>query len=98
MKEGFTPKIIPLSPSLTQDSLPEGFDVFDKFEIPTEIAVQFLKGCNEVEMQLSEEEKKSCEDLHEQYSSAIKRAGCKCKHKGIQKSYINKFIKLLKKQ
>ena len=98
MKEGFTPKIIPFSPSLAQKSLPEGFNAFDKFEIPTEVVAQFLKGCDSVELKLTEEEKKSCEQLHEEYKNAIKKSGCKCKHKGIQKSYINKFTKLIKKQ
>lgn len=59
MKDGFTPKIIPFSPSLAQKSLPEGFNAFDKFEIPTEVVAQFLKGCDSVELKLTEEEKKA---------------------------------------
>lgn len=39
---------------------------------------------------------KLCQELHAQMSTALKKAGCKCKHKGIRTKYVSRFMSSLK--
>jgi len=37
-----------------------------------------------------------CKKLRSEFGVALRKAGCKCKHKGIRASFLNRFKKLIK--
>jgi len=58
-----------------------------------EIQGKFLAGqCEQITDHL---ELKSCQELHARYKQSLRRARCKCKHKGIRASYLKQLEKLL---
>jgi len=95
MKEGFSPKAVPLSPEAIAKLKPTELNPFMALDISRQTALGFLKGCDHLDIQLSDEDKLECEKLHKEYRKTIDSAKCKCKHKGINNSYVNKFQKLI---
>ena len=62
---------------------------------PTSDLDIFFQGCDGFSSRLSDEEIVECKQLHQEYNNSIKKANCKCKHKGIRAKYSNRLQKLL---
>jgi hypothetical protein len=59
-----------------------------------EIKAKFLaEKCNEITSHVDLEK---CQQLYSQFKLSLRKAGCKCKHKGITNSYLNQLTKLIK--
>ena len=52
--------------------------------------------CEEMSDKITDVE--ACKKIRNEMQSALKKAGCKCKHKGIRNSHLNRFRKLIKEE
>ena len=95
---------LPALPSLTLeqiDLLPkETQDILFSFgacsTCHTERRIQkFMSNqCEEI-FEKDELKKQQCQQIYDELQNSLKKAGCKCKHKGIKNKYAHKFTKLI---
>ena len=79
--------LLPLASIQAQD-----FDEEFLTSLPEDVKEDLLKRNSD------KEKLEECQKIYANFEATIKKAGCKCKHKGIQDKFAHQFKKLMNKK